>query len=107
MIRKKKERNSSNDLNIFFLKVCLERDIVVDEQSSFLHFLQSDHKPFKKYAKERNLNLQILWFCSKKEIKYIHNYKDIVEKCSSETLDDLIEALYYSIKELDLKRNQA
>jgi len=62
---------------------------------------KSDHKSFRKCAKRVKKKLQIIYFHSDKDSKYIHSLRDTPDKCSVENLNGCLEICYHALKSID------
>ncbi len=66
---------------------------------------KSDHKAFRKCAKRVKKKLQIVYFHSDKDTKYIHSLRDTPDKCSVENLNGCLKICYYALKSIDMGIN--
>ena len=64
---------------------------------------KSDHKIFRKYAKKAKKKLQIVYFHSDKDTKYIHSLRDTPDKCSAENLNGCLNICYQALKSIDMR----
>ena len=90
----------NNGLNNILEDIAREKEIPLRKETKLVSFL-SDHITFKLFAKKLKKELQICWFNSKKDSKFIHSSKDTPEKCLSENLNGCIEICYYTLNKLD------
>jgi hypothetical protein len=87
-------------LNNKIEEIAIDREIVIKKETKSVS-ISSDHSIFKTYAKKLRRDLQIGWFHSKMDDKFIHSSKDTPEKCTFKNLNDCIELCYFTIKKLD------
>jgi hypothetical protein len=62
---------------------------------------KSDHKIFRRCASRLRKNLQIVFFHSDKDSKYIHSFRDTPDKCLPENLNGCLALCYQAIKSID------
>jgi hypothetical protein len=62
---------------------------------------KSDHRSFLKFAKKTKSSLEVAYFHSKKDVKYIHSPRDTPDKCSSENLNGCLDICYGTIRSID------
>ena len=62
---------------------------------------KSDHRSFLKFAKKTKSSLEVAYFHSKKDTKYIHSPRDTPDKCSSENLNGCLDICYGTIRSID------
>ena len=87
-------------LNNKLEEIAIDREIAIIKETKSVSF-SSDHSIFQKYARKLKRDLQIGWFHSKMDDKFIHSSKDTPEKCFSKNLNDCIEICYFTLKKLD------
>jgi len=97
-IFKKTKLNKS--LNNILEEVAREKEIPFRKEIKTISF-SSDHITFQNFAKKKKRELQICWFHSQMDAKFIHSSKDTPEKCLPENLNGCIEMCYYTLKKLD------
>ena len=64
---------------------------------------KSDHTIFRRYARRHGKTLQIVFFHSDKDSKYIHSLRDTPDKCSEVVLNNCINIIYSTILDLDVQ----
>ena len=64
---------------------------------------KSDHRSFRSYVKRARKKLQIVYFHSDNDIKYIHSPKDTPDKCSAKNLNGCLNICYQTLRSLDLR----
>lgn len=62
---------------------------------------KSDHRSFLKFAKKTKSSLEVAYFHSNKDVKYIHSARDSPDKCSSENLNGCLDICYCTIRSID------
>ncbi len=97
-IFKKTKLNKS--LNNILEEIAREKEIPLRLETKTISF-SSDHITFQHFAKKKKRELQICWFHSKMDAKFVHSSKDTPEKCLPENLNGCIEMCYYTLKKLD------
>ena len=97
-IFKKTKLNKS--LNNILEETAREKEIPLRKETKPITF-SSDHSTFQHFAGKLKRELQICWFQSKNDSKFIHNSKDTPEKCLSENLNGCIDMCYHTLKKLD------
>ncbi len=64
---------------------------------------KSDHRSFRSYVKRARKKIQIVYFHSDNDTKYIHSTKDTPDKCSAENLNGCLYICYQTLRSLDLR----
>ena len=90
----------NRSLNNKLEEIAIYREIAIIKETKSVSF-SSDHIIFQNYARKLNRELQIGWFHSKMDDKFIHSSKDTPEKCLSKNLNGCIEICYFTLKKLD------
>ncbi|MFW9821173.1 MAG: M28 family metallopeptidase [Candidatus Thorarchaeota archaeon] len=62
---------------------------------------KSDHIVFRRCAKRARKNIQVVFFHSDKDSKYIHSLRDTPDKCKSENLNGCLAICYQALKSID------
>ncbi|MFW9989115.1 MAG: hypothetical protein ACFFC3_10700, partial [Candidatus Odinarchaeota archaeon] len=97
-IFKKTKLNIS--LNNILEETAGEKQTMLKKETKSISFM-GDHTIFQDYAKKNKRKLQVCWFYSSEDSKFIHSSKDIPDKCTSENLNGCIDLCYYTLKKLD------
>ncbi|MFX1410949.1 MAG: M28 family metallopeptidase [Promethearchaeota archaeon] len=64
---------------------------------------KSDHRSFRSFAKKAAKRLQIVYFHSSKDTKYIHSTRDTPDKCSTKSLNGCLNICYQTLRSIDLR----
>ncbi|MFX1320761.1 MAG: M28 family metallopeptidase [Promethearchaeota archaeon] len=64
---------------------------------------KSDHRSFRSSFKRARKKLQIVYFHSANDTKYIHSPKDSPDKCSAKNLNGCLNICYQTLRSLDLR----
>lgn len=64
---------------------------------------KSDHRSFRSYVKRARKKLQIVYFHSDNDTKYIHSPRDSPDKCSAKNLNGCLNICYHAVKSIDLR----
>ncbi len=64
---------------------------------------KSDHRSFRSYVKRARKKLQIVYFHSDNDTKYIHSPRDSPDKCSAKNLNGCLNICYQTLRSLDLR----
>jgi hypothetical protein len=64
---------------------------------------KSDHTTFRRYARRFGKKLQIVFFHSDKDSKYIHSLRDTPDKCSPKNLNGCLGICYQALRSIDLR----
>lgn len=62
---------------------------------------KSDHIVFRRCAKRARKNIQVVFFHSDKDSKYIHSLRDTPDKCKSENLNGCLAICYQALRSID------
>ncbi|MFX1364058.1 MAG: M28 family metallopeptidase [Promethearchaeota archaeon] len=95
-----KKTKFNKSLNNIFEEIARKKEIPLRKEIKSISFM-SDHTVFQSYAKKYKRELQICWFYSGEDSKFIHSSKDTPDKCIPENLNGCIELCYYTLKKLD------
>ncbi|MFX1302671.1 MAG: M28 family metallopeptidase [Promethearchaeota archaeon] len=90
----------NKSLNNILEDIAREKEISLIKETKSISFL-SDHIIFKFFAKKLKKELQVCWFNSKKDSKFIHSSTDTPEKCLSKNLNGCIEICHHALNKLD------
>lgn len=66
---------------------------------------KSDHRSFIKFAKKTKTSLEVAYFHSSKDSKYIHSPRDTPEKCSPENLNGCLDICHDTIRTIDSSKH--
>ncbi|MHA2051195.1 MAG: M28 family metallopeptidase [Promethearchaeota archaeon] len=97
-----KKRRINSDLNDILQTTAETLEISLDKYNRMVK-PKSDYRIFQKYSKKFKKNLQIGFFHSSKDSKYIHSIKDTPDKCSSEILNGCLNICFHALRSIDLK----
>ena len=61
---------------------------------------KSDYRTFQKYSKKK---IQVAFFHSDKDSKYIHSSRDTPDKCTVENLNGCLNICYQALRSIDLR----
>jgi hypothetical protein len=64
---------------------------------------KSDHRTFQKFAKRKRKKLQVAFFHSDKDSKYIHSSRDTPDKCNIENLNGCLNICHQALRSIDLR----
>jgi hypothetical protein len=64
---------------------------------------KSDHRIFKKCARKARKKLQVVYFHSDKDTKYIHSTRDTADKCLPENLNGCLDICYQALRSIDMR----
>ena len=64
---------------------------------------KSDHTIFRRCARRARKKLQIVFFHSDKDSKYIHSLRDTPDKCTTENLNGCLTICYQTLRSIDLR----
>lgn len=64
---------------------------------------KSDHTIFRRCARRARKKLQIVFFHSDKDSKYIHSLRDTPDKCTAENLNGCLTICYQALRSIDLR----
>jgi len=98
-----KKRKINIDLNDVLETTANTLGISIDRYNRILK-PKSDYRMFQKYARKIKKTLQIGFFHSSRDSKYIHSIKDTPDKCSSENLNGCLNICFHALRSIDLKR---
>jgi len=93
----------NKDLNKFFITSANQLNIPLITYNTVIR-PKSDFKSFKKYAKKEKTEIQVVYFHSNKDSKYIHSLKDTPDKCSLENLNGCVNICHHAIRTIDLMK---
>lgn len=62
---------------------------------------KSDHKTFRSFARRARKRLQIVFFHSSNDSKFIHSNRDTPDKCSPANLNGCLRICYQALKSID------
>lgn len=94
------KRKLNNHLNEIIEKTAQGLDIPIVKFNGIIT-PKSDHRSFLKFAKKTKSLLEVAYFHSKKDVKYIHSPRDTPDKCSSENLNGCLDICYGTIRSID------
>ncbi|MFX1376873.1 MAG: M28 family metallopeptidase [Promethearchaeota archaeon] len=100
----KLKRRLNIDYNDLFETTANSLDIPIVRYNKIIE-PKSDHKLFKRYAKRIKKNLQIVFFHSDKDSKYIHSLRDTPEKVLPENLNGCLGICYQTLRNIDAEMN--
>lgn len=103
MIQRRKifgKKNQPSALNTAIDEVAEELDVKVVTHHHLIN-PKTDHRSFKKLARKTKSNFKVVCFHSDKDSKYIHSRRDTPDKCSSEVLNNAVNLIYYSLKQVE------
>lgn len=95
-LRKKMNKNLNNILE----ETAKSMNIQIERYNKIVE-PKSDHKIFRRCARRGRKKLQIVFFHSDKDSKYIHSFRDTPDKCSPEKLNGCLALCYQAIKTID------
>ncbi|MFX1311221.1 MAG: M28 family metallopeptidase [Promethearchaeota archaeon] len=99
LIRRNKLNNRINNI---FISTANDLKIPIKIYNKIIE-PKSDHKAFRKCAKKFQKKLQIVYFHSDKDTKYIHSLRDTPDKCSVENLNGCLKTCYHTLKRIDIE----
>ncbi|MBY9015524.1 MAG: M28 family peptidase [Candidatus Lokiarchaeota archaeon] len=62
---------------------------------------KSDHRSFIKFVKKTKTSIEVAYFHSSKDSKYIHSPRDTPEKCNPENLNGCLDICHDTIRTID------
>ncbi|MHA2390945.1 MAG: M28 family metallopeptidase [Promethearchaeota archaeon] len=95
-LRKKMNKN----LNDIFEEIAKTLNVSLERYNKIIE-PKSDHKIFRRCARRLGKKLQIVFFHSDKDSKYIHSFRDTPDKCLPENLNGCLTLCYQAIKSID------
>ena len=95
-------RKINNDLNDIFEATAKQLKIPLVKFNKIFK-PKSDHQIFKRYALRAKKELQVSFFHSDKDSKFIHSLKDTPDKCSIENLNGCLNICSQTLRSIDLR----
>ncbi len=95
-----KKTKLNKNLNNILEEVAREKEIPFRKETKTISF-SSDHITFQNFAKKKKRELQVCWFHSQMDAKFVHSSKDTPEKCMPDNLNGCIKMCYFTLKKLD------
>jgi len=96
------KRKMNDNLNEILLATAKNLNIPLNIYNKIIK-PKSDYRIFQKYAKKARKKLQIAFFHSDKDSKYIHSSMDTPDKCTVENLNGCLNICYQALRSIDLR----
>jgi len=97
LFRRKKLNKGLNDI---FTATAKQLNIPIKRYNKIIE-PKSDHIIFRRCSRRAKKKMQIVYFHSDKDSKYIHSLRDTPDKCSIENLNGCINICYQALRSID------
>lgn len=95
-------RRMNKNLNDIFESTANSMNIPLKRYNKIIE-PKSDQRIFKKFARKARKKLQVVYFHSDKDTKYIHSNRDSVDKCLPENLNGCLSICYQALRSIDMR----
>lgn len=95
-------RRLNNDYNNIIEATANSLNIPITRYNKIIE-PKSDHNIFRRCARRAGKNLQVVFFHSDKDSKYIHSLRDTPDKCTTENLNGCLTICYQALRSIDLR----